>query len=223
MCRLSSCLLLLILLIANAAFANGAQASGRYLDLHKVVEPVTNLEGLRYVRADMRMTSKDAKVRPEAIVLTIRTASGDIRVPVDAEGRFSLPISRALVEENPEVITNQPDDTLQVQVGVEVRAEPRRTFDYALLGEMSDEYGKVVGSQKLMTRLFAPSDKGLLIRFPKGSDATVTIALANGSVVRYAADDRDEVHLPHRSEWKRDNPRIELSAQPEKVMLDLNG
>lgn len=215
---LAPCLSLLLLLVAN-----GAWASERYLDLHKVVEPVANLEGLRYVRADLRMTSTDAKVKPEAIVLTIRARDGDIRVPVDAEGRFSLPISRALVDENPEVITNQPEDTLQVQVGVEVRAEPQRAFDYALLGEMSDEYGKVVGSQKLMARLFAPSDKGLLIRFPKGSDATVTVALANGGVVRYAADDKDEVRLPHKSQWKRENPRIELSTQPEKVMLDLKG
>ena len=80
-----------------------------------------------------------------------------------------------------------------------------------------------VSNQKLMGRLFAPSDNGLLIRFPTGSDATATVALANGSVVRYAADEKDEVRLPHKSEWNDGKARIELSAKPEKVMLDLRG
>jgi len=209
-------LVCLFLLLA----AGSATAAGHYLDLHKYVEPVARLGDLRYVFADLRMKSADPAVKPEAIALTIRARTGDIAVPVGADGRFALPITRALVDENPEVSTNQPKGSLQLDVALDVRAEPRQSFDYALLGEMTAEYDRVVAGQKLTWRLFAPSAKGLVIRFAKGSDATATVQLASGPV-KYAANDSDEVRLPDKAEWRRQNPRIELSASPEKIALDL--
>lgn len=213
--RLLLCLLLS--LCAGAAFAEN-----RYVDLHKVVEPVAKLAGLRYVSADLRVKSTNATVKPETIAFTIRASGGDITVPVDADGRLVLPITDALVAENPVVVSNQPEGSLEISVSFDVRADPQQTFDYALLDAMRREYDEVVGRQKLMWRLFAPDGDGLLIRFPKGSEATVTVALANGPV-RYAADEKDEVRLPNKAEWRRQNPRIETSVKPEKVALNLRG
>lgn len=211
--RLLSCLFLLLA-------ASHASAAGRYLDLHKYIEPLTKLDGLQYVFADLHVKSVDPAVKPEAIALTIRASGGDIAVPVGADGRFSLPIERGLVDENPEVATNQPAGSLELNVALDVRAQPRQAFDYALLADMAAEYDRVVANQKLTWRLFAPSAKGLAIRFPKGTDATVTVMLAGGPV-KYAANDKDEVHLPHKADWQRLNPRIELSAMPEKIALNL--
>ena len=211
--RLLPCLFLLLA-------AGHASAASRYLDLHKYIAPLTQLDGLRYVFADLRIQSANPAVKPEAIALTIRASDGDIAVPVGADGRFSLPVERRLVEENPEVATNQPADSLQLNVSLDVRAEPAQAFDYALLADMSAEYDRVVANQKLTWRLFAPSAKGLAIRFPKGTDATATVMLANGPV-KYAADERGELNLPDKSDWRRQNPRIELSAMPEKIALNL--
>ena len=200
--------------------ASAASAAARYLDLHKYIEPVAKLDGLRYVFADLRMRSADPAVKPETIALTIRARDGDIAVPVGADGRFALPITTTLVQENPEVSTNQPQGSLQLDVSLDVRAEPRQSFDYALLGDMSTEYDRVVAGQKLTWRLFAPSAKGLVIRFARGTDAVATVRLADG-VVKYAANEQGELRLPDKSEWRKRNPRIELSAVPEKIALDL--
>jgi hypothetical protein len=206
------------LLVLSLA-ATCASAADRYLDLHQYVEPVAKLDGLRYVFADLRVKSSNPAVKPEAIALTIRASGGDIAVPVGADGRFSLPLDRALVEENPEVATNQPKDSLELAVSLDVRADPQQSFDYALLGEMAAEYDRVVAEQKLTWRLFAPGAKGLAIRFPKGSDATATVMLASGPV-KYAANEKDELRLPDKSDWRRQNPRIALSTMPEKIALD---
>lgn len=212
----------LLLCLLLSLFAVAASAENRYLDLHKIVAPVANLEGLRYVSADLHAKSTNATVKPDAIVFTIRASGGDVAVPVRADGKFELPITDALVAENPVVETNQPEGSLEISMTFDVRADPQQTFDYALLDAMRREYDQVVGRQKLTWRLFAPNGDGLLIRFPKGSDATVTVALASGPV-RYAADEKDEVRLPDKAEWRRQNPRIETSVKPEKVALNLRG
>lgn len=98
-------------------------------------------------------------------------------------------------------------------------AQPQQEFHYSLYLEMARAYDASLAGLALLERVVAPSPQGLRIRFPPGSDARAAVHLSSG-VLRYAADDRDELHLPDKREWRRDNPRIVLSVQPLEVALD---
>lgn len=96
---------------------------------------------------------------------------------------------------------------------------PPQSFSYSVYTQMAANYADDVAARDLLDRLVAPDPQGLLIRFPPGSDARATVYLRSG-VLRYAADDNDELRLPDKREWRRDNPRIELSATPLALALD---
>lgn len=100
-----------------------------------------------------------------------------------------------------------------------VAEAPPQAFSYSFYTQMASDYADEVAARDLLDRLTAPAPQGLVIRFPAGSDARATVYLRSG-VLRYAADDNDELRLPDKREWRRDNPRIELSAPPLAFALD---
>lgn len=100
-----------------------------------------------------------------------------------------------------------------------VAEAPPQAFSYSLYTDMAADYADDVAARDLLDRLTAPAPQGLVIRFAAGTDARATVYLRSG-VLRYAADDRDELRLPDKREWRRDNPRIELSATPLALALD---
>lgn len=103
-----------------------------------------------------------------------------------------------------------------------LRAEtvtPQREFRYSLYLELARAYDASLAGLAFLDRVVAPSPQGLRIRFPPGSEARAAVHLSSG-VLRYVADDKDELRLPDKREWRRDNPRIVLSVQPVEVALD---
>jgi hypothetical protein len=98
-------------------------------------------------------------------------------------------------------------------------APPPQQFFYSTYVSMAQDYQASQAGSDMLDRLLAPSPQGLVIRFPPGSEARATIHLSSG-VLRYVADDRDELRLPDKREWRRDNPRIELSVRPLALALD---
>ncbi|HSX62004.1 MAG TPA: hypothetical protein VLF18_17590 [Tahibacter sp.] len=96
---------------------------------------------------------------------------------------------------------------------------PPQSFAYSMYTQMAADYAARLSERDLLDRIIAPGPQGLLIRFAPGTDARATVHLSSG-VLRYAADERDILRLPDKREWRRDNPRIDLSARPLAVALD---
>lgn len=109
--------------------------------------------------------------------------------------------------------------TLALPLQADTAKAPQQEFHYSLYLELAKAYDASLAGLALLERVVAPSPQGLRIRFPPGSEARAAIHLSSG-VLRYAADDKDELHLPDKREWRRDNPRIVLSVQPLEVALD---
>lgn len=97
-----------------------------------------------------------------------------------------------------------------------------QAFRYSLYAEMAAAHSRGLAERDLFDRLVARGPQGLLIRFPAGSEARAAVHLKSGTL-RYVADDRDELRLPDKREWHRDNPHIELSVAPLEVVLDFGG
>jgi len=101
-------------------------------------------------------------------------------------------------------------------------ASPPQSFAYSVYTDMAAAHDRTLAGRDLLQRVVARGPQGLLIRFPPGSEARATVYLRSGAL-RYAADDRDELRLPDKREWRRDNPQIELSVRPLELKLDFGG
>jgi hypothetical protein len=208
-----------LFLVAFFTCAAAQASTSEYRDLYKSLEPLSRLQGLRYVVADTRLSSNDQGVSPETIRLTIRARGGDIVVPVDPDGHFRFPITQALCDENPPVETNQPEKSLKMQAKIDVSAPAQQSFDYALLAAMDADYREAVSRQSLMMRMLAPGSKGFVLRFDSRAEAIATVQLPDGAL-RFASDEKGTIRIPDKSEWRKLNPRIDVSVLPTKVSLD---
>ena len=66
------------------------------------------IAGLTNQEIRLTVKSKTPGVQPSDIRLHIESVTGQIPVPLNSDGTFSLPISQELLRENPMIVANQP-------------------------------------------------------------------------------------------------------------------
>lgn len=190
-----------------------------YADLHSMFARLAALQGGTYFKADARLISADPAVPTQDLKLVIQSRSGEIRVPVAADGTTQFPVRADLLDENPPVLTNAAKGKLQLSVSLRVEAPPAQRFRYGLMIAMQDEAATMIAKQGLMARMLAPDFEGLLISFPAGTTATATLETAKGPV-SFTADAENRIRIPDRREWQREDPFVQLSAMPVQIALD---
>jgi Protein of unknown function (DUF2987) len=218
-CAHNACLGKLGLLVLLSALFAGSAMAADYRDFYKPLEAMSKLDGLRYMKPRVRVSSKLDGVRPESIRITIHAKAGDLVVPVDAEGQILFPITQALYDENPPSETNQPKGTVSLNVSFDVNAPPQQNFDYALLTDMLADYREGVSRQGMLARMMMPSPKGFLIKFDPDAHGSATLTSASGDQ-RIDADADGTLRLADSGDLKRSNPRIALSGVPKEIGLD---
>ncbi|UXI67975.1 DUF2987 domain-containing protein [Tahibacter amnicola] len=191
-----------------------------YRSFYESLEPLQRIKDLRHVQADARLSGKEAGVAPEWIRMVIKSRSGDIPITVGADGRFTFPLDQRLFEEDPPVESTPSSDLLKLTVTFSARIEPAKSYHYAQFVAVADDYKEGLSRQDFLWRMRAPSFKGMVLRFPKGAEAVATVHLADGAL-RIASDEKDELRIPDKRAWRKENPRVELSVVPESVKLDL--
>lgn len=201
-----------LVLVAQAAEARPLKG------MCEMMEPVSKLTGLKYVRASVQVKPKDAAVKPESVAFTIAAKAGTIKVPVAADGTVVIPVSKALCEENPDVQTNQPPGTLDLAIVVGVNAPPLQQFDYRVIMDMKADWDEGLSRQNFLYRAMAPSAKAGLILFAPGRAAWAEVRLPQGPR-RFTADDKGTIRIPFDEAWKSSNPPVVLSEAPRAVSL----
>jgi hypothetical protein len=210
-----------LLLIVSCALAPLAIAADRvipYEDMHGVFARVAAVTSGKYFRIATVMKSNDPAVATQDIKLLIKSQSGDIPVPVTAEGATAFPVRDDLLKENPDVLTNVGEGQLEVRVAMSVEAPPEQRFRYELMVAMQDEVKGILAKQGFMTRMMAPDFEGLRISFPPGTAATATVEAAKPET--FKADAEGKIRIPDRKAWRKENPFVQLSAVPQRVELD---
>ena len=86
----------LLAILATAAPA-GADRAIPYAQMHAMFARVAALQGGVYFEADARLISADPAVPTRDLDLSIRSRSGEIRVPVAADGSVQFPIRADLL------------------------------------------------------------------------------------------------------------------------------
>jgi len=188
-----------------------------YERLHRALTTVTPLPDARYVRIRQRVAVPDTEMAFADLRIVIAAASGDIEVPITPGGDLDFPISDALLKENPPVRVNAPEGKLSISVQLDAAAPPAQRFPYAMLEELTAEYGRLVKLQGLMARMAAPKPVGLEVRFPPGPSAS---AIVRGTATTTIMADSDgRLVIPSNRKWRAEGAEIELSRMPEAIGL----
>jgi hypothetical protein len=206
----------LALFAAGAAFADTWREIP-YERFHRALTMVTPLPDARYVRVSQRLEVEDSAMALEDLRIVVAAAEGDIEVHITPEGALDFPISNALLNENPPVRVNAPEGKLSMSMQLDAAAPPAQRFPYALLDELSKEYGRLVKLQGVMARMAAPKPIGLEVQFFPGEPAS---AIVRGKQTTTIEADRDgRLVIPSNRKWRAEGAGVELSRMPETLTL----
>jgi hypothetical protein len=206
-----------ILLCALAPLVHAFEREIPYANLHKVFARVAGVPDGKYFKSQSRFESKDPAVATKDIRLVIRSKSGDIPVPIAADGAATFPVRDDLLAENPPVVTNVAKGQLQMRVDMSITAPPEQRFRYDLVVAMIGEVDGIIASQGMMARMFAPDFEGLQLTFAPGTAATATVEAAKPE--SFQADAEGRIRIPDRKAWRKENPFVQLSALPTRMEL----
>ena len=210
-------LALTVLATLLAAFALPAQA--RPIEsICNVMEPLRKIWDLKYVRPVIRVKPKSEAIKPGDVVFTIEAKAGPIRFAPKADGTIELPLTVVLCAENPNMVSNQPEGTVSVEVGVDPQIPPVKSLDYRQLDELRREWSEAVSRQSLVWRALAPSPKAFQLAFEAGRAASAEIRLPQG-VRKLVSDANGDLVIPFESAWTDANPAIVLSEMPKRIGL----
>lgn len=112
------------------------------------------IDGSTNVPALFTVRSRIPAMRPQDIRLELEVRKGKaIALSVDSHGAFALPISRALYDENPDLVANQPKGTMMIE-----RARPLAGADGEILGLGEDgrvRYADLFAAQRVRDRVLS--------------------------------------------------------------------
>lgn len=168
--------------------------------------------------------SQSNSVASAAITLTIHSATeGMIPVSLGTNGQVvHFPHQKALVRENPSIVSNQPKGTLRLAVRLQFPLPPTLTFRYARLNGDVAEVNKLIKSQAGLLSLFAPKARGVIFAFPKADAHKATIAIvAAAGRQEFRADKLGRVKLKLDRSLLAENPQVVLSEKPQAMVPDI--
>jgi hypothetical protein len=199
------------LVIACVASVAAVAAEVPYATLHGVLGAVKSVTPYKQLRAVQRIESKSADVAPSAIRLSIRTAAGEVAVPIAADGQLDFPLSPELLAENPVVVTNQPAGSLTLSVSIELPPPDRAEWPAAEVREALDQ------AEAFFTA--SPGHdgrrvRGVEFRFAAG-EGSVTV---RGDTERLLVPDADGRVLLMRDTDLADAREVALGAKPVRVL-----
>lgn len=205
-----------------ALFAAGAACADAWREIpyerfHRALTRVAQLPDARYVRISQRVAVPESEMALEDLRIVVAAAKGDIEVHITPEGALDFPISDALLKENPPVRVNAPEGKLTMSMQLEAAAPPAQRFPYALVEELSEEYGRLVKLQGIVARMAAPKPVGLEVRFSPGEPASAIIRGKETTTIEADSDGR--LVIPSNRQWRAEGAEVELLRMPETLSL----
>src|SRR6185503_507522 len=177
MSRLHAALFSICLLFSTTVHADddAPRASLHYSDLKSYKLRLDGLKDLDHLSVNARIASAQPGVKPGDIKLEATLKSGQtVDIPIDADGKLTLPSSPALEREDPLFVSNQPKGTLQINIKFDLKKPTAATDHYAGLMAGATQFNTAMKRQGMMASMFGPKANGLLIAYDSG-DHTLTL------------------------------------------------
>ena len=221
--------------VSSSLYAADSVAVVSYGDLLEYQHRVDGLKDLTRLKVRTRISSTLAGVKPVDIKLTATLASGQaVAFPIDADGNLNLPVTPELERENPDVVSNQPKKTLQINFDLDMQKVTSTTLQYDDLMLGAQQFGEAIRRQGMMAKLFMPTIRGILVVYHQGSHTLVLHAPGGDQVLKgqtpaEAKDHLKDIDMSHApagttlifvpldDKLLKDNPKVTLDAPPDDM------
>lgn len=179
-------LLSLLLCLPPSAPADEApKASLLYSDLAGYMQRLDALKDLDHLKEDARITSNRPGVKPSDIKLAATLASGRVvGIPIDADGRFTLPSSPELEKQDPLFVSNQPKGSLGLNIKFDIKTPATTADRYRDLMLGATQFNEAIKRQGFVASLLGPKAKGLIIVFDSGDHSLIIHANHGDQVLK---------------------------------------
>lgn len=152
-----------------------------YKTLLETLQKADGLRDLDHLSVSVTVSSTLPNVSMQDITLTIRDKSDPIILAVDKTGQFTLPVTPELQAENPDVVSNQPKGTLDLNVTINIRPPKTTTVRYSDLMAGAMQFNAAIKRQAGMLSWFAPHVDGILLVYANGGTHRAIIGTGVGS------------------------------------------
>ncbi len=217
------------------AHAADETATLHYNDLYNIQQQIAGLQDLKQLRVNMFVISMLPGVAPKDIKMIIHRASGELTgIPIDDEGRITLPVSADIEKENPQITTNQPRHSLNASVLIDLVPLTSTEMGYADLMLGTKQFNEAIDRGGAMAPMLGPKDTGLLLFYNSGSH-TLTIHQPGGDKVlkseslsaakKHLKDLKTTeliksttvIYVPMDGNLFKQNPKVSLDALPDQA------
>ncbi|HEV2173611.1 MAG TPA: DUF2987 domain-containing protein, partial [Nitrospira sp.] len=189
--------------VSSSLFAADSKAVISYSDLLDYQRRVDGLKDLTRLKVRTRISSTLAGVKPTDIKLTAMLASGQaVAIPLDADGELTLPVTSELEKENPDVVSNQPKKSLQLNFDLNMQKVTYTNLRYDDLMLGAQQFREAIRRQGMMARLFMPTIRGILVVYHQGSHTLVLHTpggdqVLKGQTIAEAKDTLKHIDMSH--------------------------
>jgi hypothetical protein len=147
---------------------------------------------------------------PADFRLQVKAGGQLLPVPVQADGRFELPIRQDWVDNGAVLQSNQPKDRVLIDMTINSRTPPGTRMSYAQLTESVPVMERGIKEMAGMMSFLAPKVRELILSFDKASAQTVSLTLPGGRKLLWKTDAKGQAKLPWEPKWLA--ATVELSA-----------
>ena len=202
-------LLISLILISFCADAAAEQGRTRYQALYNALAPGLVFDEFERLVSVQHVYSKRDDVRADSIRVNILSQSGRIELVPDQAGRVDFPMTRALLDENPWVESNQPQGSLGLSATMELKISGARDIPYLELFEAMQQ------AQAALVKLGPPMSsrrvRGVDLLFDANAEASVTIEDAKSEELALA-NTGGVISIRMNEAWVKSKARVRMTA-----------
>ncbi len=197
------------------AHAGSAVAVLSYASILPLLEASRSTQSLDRVEAVATVHSRLPGVAPSDIELSLDDGEVVHRFPVGTHGEVELPVQPGWAESGAQLVTNQPPNSMDLQLTVHMHPPPSRQVDYAWLWE---SMGQVDEALDRLARAGASGGEviGVQFEFAPGTAGAVRIGAGDAARVLHA-DASGVLSLPLDPDRLAANPAVALEPMPRNL------
>ena len=200
-----------VLLLSAVPAASAAEVE--YAVLFRMLDAARGIERFDRLRAVQRIESKRPGVQPADIRLSVQAGTGAIAVPIATDGQLRFPLSQELLQENPVVLTNQPQGSLTLTLSIELALSPAPRIPAAELRAALEQVDAMFAGRGGPA---PPRVRGVEFHFADPVNAGLTLRGATERLL--LPDGEGRVVLMRDSDLADDALEVEVATTPAQVL-----
>lgn len=205
---------------AEPATPPPAVASLPYRTVADVFDGFAKVKDKDKLNLAVRVVPADGAAPAAPVTLTLQAPDGPVALTLSESGELErFPLTPALREANPRIVSNQPKGSLTLRAELTLRYSGRLQDSAGWYADALAQANAAVRGQAGLLSHVSPKLTTLVIGFDPAAQASVTLRTDAGEQ-RFAADARGIARVPLGPEATRRSARIAFSVEPRKIIAE---